>query len=113
NVTGDLPSRTLSVPSVVGFQGLGNYGLGRVSPTANVGGLVLSASSDSFNLMVRALRSQGRLEVLSRPQIMTTDNQAARINVGQEIPIVTGSTITATGLAQNTIDRRTVGVILT
>ena len=97
---------------MVGFQGLGNFGVGRASPTANVGGLVLSASSDSFNLLIRALKAQGRIDILSRPQIMAMDNQAARINIGQDIPIVTGTTIT-TGIATNNVDRRTIGIILT
>ena len=110
---GALPSSTLAGQGIVGFQGLGNFGTGRASPTANVGGLVLSASSDSFNLLIRALKSQGRIDILSRPQIMAMDGQAARINVGQEIPIVTGTTLTATGLSQSTIDRRTIGIILT
>jgi len=55
---------------------------------------------------------QNRVDILSRPQIMTLDNQTALINVGKEIPIVTGTTLTATGLSQQSIDRRQVGVIL-
>jgi type II secretion system protein D len=97
----------------IGVQGLGSLGVGRVSPTANVGGFVFSAASESFNLLVRALATQGRIEILSRPQVMTLDNQTAFINVGQEIPIVTSTTLVAGGLSQNNIDRRQVGVQLT
>jgi hypothetical protein len=43
---------------------------------------------------------------------MTMDGQTALINVGQEIPIVTSSNVTATGIIQTNIDRRNVGVIL-
>ena len=109
-----LPAGNTSVvnPGVVGFQGLNNLGVGRISPTNGVGGFVFSAASDSFNLLVRALSVQSRLDVLSRPQIMTLDNQIALINVGKEIPIVTGTTVTATGLVTQNIDRRQVGVIL-
>lgn len=109
---GQLPSSTLASPGIVGFQGLGNFGVGRISPTANVGGLVLEASSNSLNILIRALRAQGRIDILSRPQIMAMDNQAARINIGSEIPIVVGSSVT-TGIVTNNIDRRTVGIILT
>src|SRR5205823_6153276 len=80
---GQLRSSTLASPGVVGFQGLGSCGVGRSSPTANVGGLVLSASSDSFSLLIRALKAQGRIDILSRPEVMAMDNQAARINIGQ------------------------------
>ena len=99
-------------PQTVGFQGLNSLGVGRVSPSSNIGGFVFSAAGDSVNLLVRALRIQGRIEVLSRPQVMTLDNQTALINVGQEIPIVTSSNVTATGIVTSNIDRRTVGVIL-
>src|SRR5262249_42681941 len=54
-------------PGIVGFQGLTNLGVGRISPTSNVGGFVFSAASNSFNLLIRALRTQGRMDVLSRP----------------------------------------------
>src|SRR5262249_42210086 len=89
-----------------------NLGTGRISPNANVGGFVFSAASDSFNLLIRALKTQGRVDVLSRPQVMALDNQTAFINVGKEVPIVTSTTLTATGLSQQNIDRRQVGVIL-
>jgi len=100
-----------SGPGVVGFQGLGNLGVGRVG-SGNVGGLVFSAASDTFSLLIRALKLQGRIDILSRPQVMTLDNQTAAVNVGQNIPIVTSTTITATGLATNNIERRDVGILL-
>src|SRR5262249_32798842 len=48
----------------------------------------------------------------SRPQIQTLDNQTALINVGQDIPYVTASNLTATGIVSNSITYRSVGVIL-
>ncbi len=98
--------------SKVGFQGLNSLGVGRVSPTSNIGGFVFSAASESVNVLVRALRIQGRVQILSRPQITAMDNQIAYINVGKEVPIVTSTTVTATGLVQQNIDRRNVGVLL-
>lgn len=112
NTTSPLGNNPVVSPGVVGFQGLSSLNTGRVSPTANVGGFVFSAASNSFNLLIRALKQQGRLDILSRPQIMTLDNQTAYINVGQEIPIVTSSNVTATGIITTNIDRRNVGVIL-
>src|SRR5262249_40342873 len=98
-------------PGVVGFQGLGNLGVNRISPTG-VGGFVFSAASNTFNLLIRALKTQGRIDILSRPQIQTTDNQTALVNIGQYVPYVTGTAITATGLGTNTINYRSVGVIM-
>jgi hypothetical protein len=99
-------------PGIVGFQGLGNLGVGRVSPTAGIGGFVFSAASDSFNLLIRALKQQQRLDVLSRPQIMTLDNQAAQVAIGQSFPYTLGSNVTATGVVSNNINYRDIGVIL-
>lgn len=112
NVLQPLGNNPLVSPGVVGYQGLGNLGVGRVSPTSNIGGFVFSAASDSVNVLVRALRTQGRADILSRPQVMTLDSQTAYINVGQEIPLITSSNVTATGVISNNIERRNVGVIL-
>lgn len=98
-------------PGVVGFQGINNLALGRTSATNNIGGFVFSASNNSVAILVRALKIQGRINVLSRPQIMTLDNQTAILNVGREIPIVTSTTTSINGNTQN-IDRRQVGVIM-
>lgn len=97
-------------PGMVGLQGLTNYNTGRNNN--GVGGFVFSAASNSVNVLVRALRTQGRIEVLSRPQIVTRDNQQALISVGQQVPIVTGSNITAQGIIQNTVEQQQVGIIL-
>lgn len=96
--------------SIVGMQGLTNYGLGRARN--GIGGFVFSAASDSVNVLVRALRTQGRIEVLSRPQIVTRDNQQALISVGQQVPIITGVNINAQGLITNNIEQQQVGIIL-
>ncbi len=42
-----------------------------------------------YQLTITALAQETELKILSRPHIMTADNQEARILVGQEIPIVT------------------------
>jgi general secretion pathway protein D len=112
NSTNPLPNSNIISPPTVGFQGLGTLGVGRSSPTANVGGLVISAQSNSFNLLIRALKTQGRLDVLSRPQVMTLDGQTAAVSVGQDIPIASSTNVTSTGLVTTGIDRRNVGVLL-
>ncbi len=99
-------------PSLVGYQGLGALGVGRVSPVSGVGGFVFSAASDSFNLLIRALKQQGRVDILSRPQITTLDNQSASILVGQSVPYITGSNVTATGIITNSVTYRDVGIQL-
>jgi type II secretion system protein D len=110
---GILPTTDVGpTAKLIGIQGLGNFGLGRMSPTASIGGFVFSASSDTLSVLVRALRIQQRIHILSAPTLVTTDNQAARLNVGEEVPYVSDVTVTQNNVVQ-AVDRRTVGVILT
>ena len=99
-------------PGIVGFQGLGNLGVGRASATQGIGGFVFSAASDTFNLLIRALKVQGRIDILSRPQIMTLDNQQAYLSVGQSIPIFQGTT-SSISFASSQVTQTNVGVNLT
>jgi len=98
-------------PGTIGVQGLGSLGVGRVSPNAGVGGFVFSLSNDAFSVLIRALRTQGRADILSNPQVMAVDNQAASIAVGQRVPILAG-TILGVGQAQQNVEYVNVGVIL-
>jgi type II secretory pathway component GspD/PulD (secretin) len=109
-----LPNNALAgPPNLVGYQGLTSLGVGRTSPNiSGVSGFVFSASSDTFSLLIRALKTQGRIEVLSRPQVQTLDNQSARVFVGQSFPIIQGSTINAQGFAQAAVTYEPVGVEL-
>jgi type II secretion system protein D len=92
-------------------QALSHFSVGRVNGELGFGGLVLSASSESVSILIRALSEARRLEVLSRPQITTLDNQSAYVQVGQRVPRVTGVTINETGQVNNVQDENT-GLIL-
>ena len=98
----------------VGSQELTNFGVGRVSPTEGIGGLVLSASSESVSALLRALSYKRTVHVLSRPQIRTLDNRMASIQVGQRVPVVFGATVNpTTGTPQPIIQYDNAGIILT
>ena len=103
--------RALSRAGDVGGQGLSNFAVGRGNDELGFGGLVLSASSQNVNVLLRALEESRRLEVLSRPQVLTLDNQPAFIQVGQRVPRITGSTISQIG-QQNNVELENVGLIL-
>ena len=104
---------SLATASRVAAQGLASFGVGRVSPELGIGGLVLSASSDSVSTLLRALQQSSRLEVLSRPQIMALDNQPGRAFVGQTVPYIQGSTLDQAGARTNDIVMEDVGIDLT
>jgi len=77
-------------PQNVAGQGLSTFGLGRSNATLGYGGMVLSAASESVNILVRALQDANRLQILSRPQVMTLDTVAAFVQVGSQVPRITG-----------------------
>jgi type II secretion system protein D len=107
-----LGNNPLVDPGVVGFQSLSSLGVGRTSSQSNLGGFVFSAQSGIFNVLVRALKLQGRIDILSRPQLTTLDNQTALINIGQNIPIIGSTSVTGTGTVIQSVIRQNVGVIL-
>lgn len=96
----------------VGAQGLSNFAVGRTNSDLGYGGMVLSASSDSVSVLIRALAARRTVRVLSRPQVIALDNQTAQVQVGQEVPVPTGVTI-SNGIAQTTVETRNAGLILT
>lgn len=96
----------------VAGQGLSNFGVGRVNDTLGFGGLVLSASSESVSILIRALARERRLEVLSRPQIMTLDNQTASIVVGAEVPRIRGAILVQGAGVTQDIEYVPSGIIL-
>jgi general secretion pathway protein D len=78
----------------------------------------LSDSGISFAAVMRALEGNADTNIISAPTLVTTDNEEATLNVGQEVPFVTGSfsnTGGGVGGAVNpfqTIQREQVGVKL-
>jgi general secretion pathway protein D len=58
------------------------------------------------------LQKVGKLDVLSRPYILGSDNQKATITVGQQVPFITSSRTTDTGQTINTIQYQDIGIIL-
>ncbi len=74
-------------------------------------GLYTIAGND-FSATVRAIQEVGKVEVLSRPVIMARNNQQATVQVGQNVPIITGVNVGALGNVTSTVQYQQVGVIL-
>jgi type II secretion system protein D len=101
----------------VGPFGNDNYRIGTSAATTGVlntglGVPNLSVSSADFGLLVRALQAQGKLEILSNPQVMVNNNQKAKIQVGDNIAIVNGVERLQDGNTRSEVSRRDVGIIL-
>jgi len=89
----------------------GSLGAGAGVATA-LGVANLSISTNDFNVLIRALEVQGKLEVLSRPQVAVNNNEKALIQVGEDIAIVTGVERLDNGNTRSDVERRDVGIIL-
>lgn len=76
------------------------------------------AGQISLGAIARALETDGNANILSMPNLITLDNEEARIIVGQNVPFVTGQFTTAAsggGAGVNpfqTIERKDVGLSL-
>lgn len=69
----------------------------------------------NLQLLARALEGDSGANVLSTPNLLTLDNEEARIIVGQNVPFITGSYTPTTGSATNpfqTIERKDIGITL-
>ena len=72
----------------------------------------------NLNVLARALETMSKANILSTPNILTLDNEEARIVVGQNVPFITGQFVTpasagaATVNPFQTVERRDVGLTL-
>ncbi len=106
-------TNSIATAGRVAGQALSSFGVQRLNSEAGFGGLVLSASSNSVSMLLRALQESRRMEVLSRPQIMTLNNQTGSTFVGQLVPFITSSQPNPfTGQPQNDVTQIEVGLRL-
>jgi general secretion pathway protein D len=95
----------------------------RIGAVNNASGLVaqnfpgtsLTYINADIAAAVSALGSRTNIEVVSAPKIIALDNRTARLQVGDQVPVVTQSAQTTTpdrGALVNTVDYRSTGVIL-
>ncbi len=92
-------------------QALTHFSVGRVG-APGYGGLVLSASNESVNILIRALQQDGRARILSRPQVMTLDNLGAFIQRGSQVPYPGQQTVGQGGNVTVNTEFASVGLIL-
>jgi general secretion pathway protein D len=100
NATGSTTASTIS--SV--FQGF-NF----------IPGLNLATTGANGSVILQALSQLTRVQVLSSPNLLVLNNQPARIQVGDEVPITTQSavsTLAAGAPVVNSVEYRDTGVIL-
>ena len=113
-----------------GHGGLAQANLGTLAgaltdPTS-LPGLILAAASNekvklpngeevpAHSVLLTALQTDSDLNVLSAPNIITTDNEEAEIVVGRNVPFVASRATSGTNLANlfTTVERHDVGITL-
>lgn len=79
---------------------------------SGVAGFSFTITGEDFNFLLRALQTEGRLEVLSRPAVLVRDGQEATISVGDQVPVVKDATISGAGQVTPTVSYEDVGIEL-
>ena len=108
--------------SVFGVSGLGSAATGIATNLFGIplqsfapippGAGVYQLMGQDFQATLRAIAQAGKTEVLSRPSVLTRNNQQAVISLGQEVPLITGTRYDTLGNQINTVTYQNVGIIL-
>jgi general secretion pathway protein D len=102
----------------------------RLAPLAGGGLTAFAFASEKFFVILNALASENRVNIVSNPHVLTSENKKAVINVSTSVPIITGqqtstvsqpgtqpgggtSTQIITGGVNQTVEYRDAGVVLT
>lgn len=109
-IGGGSPNSTLTVAGL--YDPLGT--LGTVGSIIAAGGTLtpgVTASPLNITAVLKALDKKGLLNILSTPNILTSDNKEAEINVGENVPFQGSSTVT-TGFQTTSVERKDIGINL-
>lgn len=119
--------RTTSNFTQSGVQGIGGTNFGNINSVAQnplnspqglavgvVDGIISFGGKDFLNIgaLLHALESEQGINVLSTPNIMTTDNEEAEIVVARNVPFQTSQSQTTGGNTVSTFERKNIGITL-
>ncbi|EIW9274658.1 GspD family T2SS secretin variant PulD [Klebsiella variicola] len=82
------------------------------SALGSFNGIAAGFYQGNWAMLLTALSSSTKNDILATPSIVTLDNMQATFNVGQEVPVLTGSQTTSGDNIFNTVERKTVGIKL-
>jgi general secretion pathway protein D len=94
-----------------GWSGVARQALGVIAPAAGFSYSAVNGSGD-IRVVLNALAEDGLLNVISSPSLTVLDNHTASIQVGDQIPVQSGTTITEGGTSLSSITYRDTGVYL-
>ena len=70
------------------------------------------ANNVNFSAVLKLLDQEGAMNVLSSPNILTSDNKEAEIFVGENVPFISSTNLSSTGLSQQSVERKDTGITL-
>lgn len=108
---GILPTAPSAISSIAGASGGATGGVvsqDTIDFTLSDGS---SISIPAISGIIQALQSDTDVNVLSTPSILTLDNEEAEIQVGQEVPVPSGTTVSS-GVTTFDVSREDTGIIL-
>ena len=109
-IGGGTPNSNLTIAGL--YDPLGT--LGTVGSVIAAGGKLtpgVTASPLNVTAVLKALDKKGLLNILSTPNILTSDNKEAEINVGENVPFQGAITSTSINTSQS-IERKDIGINL-
>jgi general secretion pathway protein D len=109
-IGGGSPNKNMTVAGM--YDPLGT--LGTLGTIITAGGTLspgVTASPVNVTAVLKALDKSGLLNILSTPNILTSDNKEAEINVGENVPFQGSSTVT-TGFQTTSVERKDIGINL-
>ncbi|HAX4786991.1 TPA: type II secretion system secretin GspD [Escherichia coli] len=75
-------------------------------------GMAAGFFNGDWGVLLTALAINNKNDILATPSIVTLDNKLASFNVGQDVPVLSGSQTTSGDNVFNTVERKTVGTKL-
>lgn len=79
---------------------------------SNYNGLAAGFFNGDWGVLLTALNTDNKNDILSTPSIVTLDNKEAAFNVGQDVPVLSGSQTTSGDNIYSTVERKTIGTKL-
>lgn len=82
------------------------------SALSSFNGLAAGFFEGDWSVLLTALATNSKNEILATPSIVTLDNKEASFNAGQDVPVLSGSQTTSGDNVFNTVERKTIGTKL-
>ena len=108
---GDITAGSVAASQSISFGAV----LGQSATAALSQGFSVVAQAGNFTALLQAFAQDSKLNVLSNPILITSENKAASINITNDVPIETSTITTPTAgqpLTQTSIQYKSVGIKL-